>query len=61
MDNVIKPEQVQKYMRGGKDFIDEDYINDTLMKKNRPEQQEIKEIIAKPGVERLDPKKLLLC
>ncbi len=56
MDNVIKPEQVQKYMRGGKDFIDEYYIKDTLEKKSQAEEQEIREIIAKAQeLNRLEP------
>ncbi len=56
MDSVVKPEQVQKYMKGGKDFIDEDYIEDTLLKKIRPEKQEIREIIAKSlELRRLEP------
>ncbi len=56
MDSVVKPEQAQKYMRGEKDFIDEDYIEDILLTKIKPEKQEIRDIIAKAQeLNRLDP------
>lgn len=45
--NVIKPEQVEKYMENGRDFIDDNHILSLLMLKNKPERQEIREIIAK--------------
>jgi len=53
---VIKPEQNEKYKHNGKTFIDEAYINKTLMAKKQPEQQEIREIIAKSlDLQRLEP------
>ncbi len=56
MDSVIKPEQAQKYMQGEKDFIDEDYIENILRKKSRPEKQEIRDIISKAlELNRLEP------
>lgn len=56
IQNVIKPEQVDKYRDKGKDFINESYINELLRKKSQPEKQEIREIIAKSlELERLEP------
>jgi len=57
INQVIKPEQNEKHKNNGKTFIDETYINETLMAKKQPKQQEIREIIAKSlDLQRLDPK-----
>lgn len=54
--NVIKPEQIERYMDNGKDFIDEGYINELLMAKKQPEKAEIRDIIAKSlDLQRLEP------
>ncbi len=56
VQNVIKPEEIEKYLDNGKDFIDENYINETLLKKQRPEKSEIREIMAKSlELQRLEP------
>lgn len=54
--NVIKPEQIERYMNHGQDFIDEVYINELLLLKGRPEKEEIRAIIAKSlDLQRLEP------
>lgn len=56
MENVIKPEQVEKYLNKGKTFIDEEYIFATLNKAKNPASSYIKEIIAKSlELKRLEP------
>lgn len=56
MDNVIKPEQVEKYKENGKDFIDDGYIHELLLQKKQPDKQEIRETIAKSlELNRLEP------
>lgn len=56
MDQVIKPEQVEKYLDKGNDFINEDYIFTTLMANQKPDKQRLREIIAKSlALERLEP------
>ncbi len=56
MANVIKPEQIERYLEHGKDFIDENYILELLMRKRQPDRQEISEIIAKSlELNRLEP------
>ena len=56
MQNVIKPEQIEKYKDNGKDFINETHINELLLKKRQPEKQEIRDIMAKSlNLERLEP------
>jgi len=45
--NVIKPDQIERYMDNGKDFIDEAYINELLMVKKQPEKAEIRDVISK--------------
>jgi len=55
MDSVIKPEQIEKYYNHGKDFIDEPFIQETLLKNQQPDQTRIREIIAKSlELQRLD-------
>jgi len=56
MDAVIKPEQVQKYMENGKDFIIDDSIHELLRQKKQPDKREIRETIAKSlELNRLEP------
>jgi len=56
VSNVIKPEENEKYLHNGRDFIDEAYINETLLKKQKPEKAEIREVIAKSlELQRLEP------
>lgn len=54
--NVIKPDEIERYMDNGQDFINEGYINETLMAKKQPEKAEIRDIIAKSlDLQRLEP------
>jgi len=54
--NVIKPEQVERYMEHGRDFINDAYINELLLTKKQPEKEEIRAIIAKSlELHRLEP------
>ncbi|NLB89043.1 MAG: [FeFe] hydrogenase H-cluster radical SAM maturase HydG [Syntrophomonadaceae bacterium] len=56
IDNVIKPEQIEKYLNKGKTFIDEEYIMTTLNNAKNPDRSYIKEIIAKSlELNRLEP------
>jgi 2-iminoacetate synthase len=43
----IKQDQVEKYMKYGKDFIDDDYISSTLDKCKQPDKKRIRDIIEK--------------
>jgi 2-iminoacetate synthase len=54
--NVIKPEEYEKYMKNGKDFIDDDEILEKLDKNNNPDEKRIRDIIDKAlSIETLDP------
>lgn len=56
VNNVIKPEQYERYLHNGKDFIDDTYIDETLMAKKQPEKNEIRDIISKSlDLQRLEP------
>lgn len=56
MKNVIKPEEIEKYMPSGQDFINEDYINKLIQEKKDPDKNQIREIIAKSlELQRLEP------
>ncbi len=55
IDNVIKPEEYEKYMDGGKDFIQDAQIEQTLGKNTSPDESRIREIMAKSlELKRLD-------
>lgn len=55
MDSVIKPEQIEKYYNNGRDFIDEPFIQETLLKNRQPDKHRIREIMAKSlELQRLD-------
>lgn len=43
----IKPDQINKYLAGGKDFINDKYIEDTLKNSTTPEKSKVQEILAK--------------
>ncbi len=52
----IKPEQVTKYMDGGRDFIPEAQIEEKLRSRKDPDPKWIREILAKSlSIETLDP------
>lgn len=56
IDSVIKPEENERYKKGGKCFIDETAIQQALLANRRPEPARIREIIAKSlELTRLDP------
>jgi len=44
---VIKPEQIEKYMPEGKDFIDDEVFTRTLARNKNPDPQRVREILAK--------------
>lgn len=53
-DSRIKHDQVDKYMKSGRDFIDDDYIVSTLAKCKQPDKKQVRDIIAKSlGIETL--------
>ena len=54
--NVIKQEEIDKYLINGKDFIDEDLIWEKLSKNSEPDKEYIRDIIKKSlSITRLDP------
>ncbi len=56
MDQVIKPEQVEKYKKNGKDFIDDDLIWQQIEAGKDPDPAYIREIIQKAlRIETLSP------
>jgi len=56
IDNVIKPEQIERYLNHGKDFIDEPFIQETLLQTRNPDKNRVREIMAKSlELERLNP------
>jgi len=57
MESVIKQDQVDKYLRNGKDFIDEEAIHITLKAHRNPEKQAVRDILQKSlAIERLEPR-----
>jgi 2-iminoacetate synthase len=53
---VIKQDEINKYLVNGKDFIDERVINDILKNNYKPEKHRIRDIIQKSlQIERLEP------
>lgn len=53
---VIKPDEIDKYLIDGKDFIDEDVITNELSAHREPDKQQVRDIIAKSlRIERLEP------
>jgi len=56
IDTVIKPDEVEKYLRNGRDFVDEELIFGELEANRNPDDSRVREIIAKSlELERLDP------
>ncbi|WP_456459852.1 [FeFe] hydrogenase H-cluster radical SAM maturase HydG [Desulfurobacterium sp.] len=56
ISNVIKPEQYEKYMENGRDFINDEEIWEKLKANSNPDPSRIREIIAKSlELERLEP------
>jgi 2-iminoacetate synthase len=54
--NVIKPEQYERYMDKGRDFIDEGSINELLLVNSKPDKAQIRDVIAKSvDLQRLEP------
>jgi 2-iminoacetate synthase len=54
--NVIKPDEIEKYLINGRDFIDEDVIVSQLQANAKPDKARVREIIAKAmQIERLEP------
>jgi 2-iminoacetate synthase len=55
IDARIKPEQIDKYLRGGLDFIEDAGIEEKLNKNKKPDPGRIKDILAKSlAIETLD-------
>ncbi len=53
---VIKPEQIEKYYHQGRDFVDEPFIQETLMANRQPDKSRIRDIMAKSlDLQRLEP------
>ncbi|HCK99480.1 MAG TPA: [FeFe] hydrogenase H-cluster radical SAM maturase HydG [Candidatus Marinimicrobia bacterium] len=53
---VIKQDEIDKYLVEGKDFIDEDSIVGTLNDNSRPDKQQVRDILQKSlRIERLSP------
>ncbi|MBO8158905.1 [FeFe] hydrogenase H-cluster radical SAM maturase HydG [Thermosyntropha sp.] len=56
IESVIKPEQIEKYLENGRDFIDDHFIYETLMANKNPDKSRIREIISKSlELNRLEP------
>ena len=55
-DNVVKDEEIDRYLDNGKDFIDHDAIEQHLEKNKKSDKIRIRDIIQKSlSIERLDP------
>ena len=53
---VIKPDEIEKYLIEGKDFIDETVITSQLKSAANPDKSRVREILAKSlEIERLEP------
>jgi len=53
---VIKQDEIDKYLINGKDFIDEEIIYDKLFNNQKPDKQRIQDILQKSlSITRLDP------
>lgn len=53
---VIKQDEIDRYLKDGKDFINDDLINEKILNQANPEKQYIKDIIKKSlSIERLTP------
>jgi 2-iminoacetate synthase len=55
-DSVIRQDEIERYRRDGKDFIDDGLIEDLLVRGRNPDPARVRAIIAKAkAVETLDP------
>ncbi len=55
-ENVIKQEEIDKYLINGRDFIDERVIHEKLVNNQNPDKQQVRDILQKSlSVERLSP------
>ena len=56
IDQVIRQEEIDKYLINGKDFIDDRLIEEKIAKNANPDKQKIQDIIQKSlAIERLEP------
>lgn len=56
MRNIIKEDEITRYMDDGKDFINEEEIEETLRRNRNPEPQKVRDILQKSlALERLEP------
>ena len=56
MKNVIKQDEIDKYLKNGKDFIDDQLIEKQISGAKNPEKSQIRDIIQKAeSIQRLDP------
>ncbi len=56
MDNVIKQDEIDRYLDNGKDFIDDELINKQISDNLNPDKNRIREIMDKSfSLERLNP------
>jgi len=56
MERVVKPEQIEKYLEQGKDFVDEELIRQSLNTAINPEKSLLRDIMSKSlDLQRLDP------
>lgn len=54
--DIIRPDEIERYLEGGTDFIDEDFIHRTLAENRRPDQARVRDILAKSkNIETLTP------
>ncbi|GAB4285246.1 MAG: [FeFe] hydrogenase H-cluster radical SAM maturase HydG [Candidatus Rifleibacteriota bacterium] len=59
INNVIKPEEYEKYMVDGKDFIDDEGIWNTINSASEPSKERVREILAKSfDIKTLSPEEL---
>jgi 2-iminoacetate synthase len=55
-ENVVKQDEIDKYLINGKDFIDENIILNNLSDNTKPDKQRIQDILKKSlDIERLEP------
>jgi 2-iminoacetate synthase len=56
VSRLIRPEEIERYLRNGRDFVDEELIWSELEKQRNPDRSRIRDIVAKSlSLKRLDP------
>lgn len=56
MENIVKEEEIEKYLENGRDFIDDTQIESLLAETKNPEPQKVRDIIDKSlSLARLEP------